>query len=441
MRFSLLAPLLLAAALSLPSSVSAQVLFRAPVVGQGDALVSASAHDTVADHAPAGGTIAAVHFDSDVVIGGLRVRSLGAGRSVALASMDASGRVRWIRRFAEEAGPGRPSWRVISRVVALADGGAVFGGSYGDGDASLGQGALARVDARGRTLWELHPRVTSDYSRFVPAPSGRGTVVVLGNFFRGDFQLPGGEAWTSRQRFTSFLAEIDLRDGSVRWARRVPGEGRQIEIATDGTIYVAGQFQRHLRVGSTTLRGVGDRDVFVAHFDAEGAPLGAVAYGTPAEDHPRGVSLSPGGALSLLVSSRVSGADRFTLLGFDERGERTLAQPLGPRAVLVRSDRPGPTLLALPGPVRRVRLRGTSYDVVDHIELVRFSAQGGRVSRTAVRFPGVGLLVRSLHARSAGGQVVLSGALSAGAGSESFHVWLTPPAPPRAVAARYGAVL
>jgi len=433
--------LILVGLVLVPTSVSAQSLFRAPVVGQGSALVSASAHDTVADINASGGTIAAVHFDSDVFIGGERVRSLGAGRSVALANLDSSGRVSWVRHFAEEAGPGQPSWSVINRVHALSDGGAVFAGSRSDGDASLGQGAVARVDGRGRTLWELHPSAVSDYSRFVPAITQRGTVVLLGNFFRGTFQLPGAEAWTSRQRFTSFLAEVDLRDGSIRWAHRIPGEGRQLEIAADGSIYVAGQFQRRLRVGPSTLQGVGDRDVFVAHFDPDGGPIDALMHGTAAEDHPRGISLAPGGALSLLVSSRVNGADRFSLLGFDAAGESTFTQPLGPRATLVRSDRPGATLLALPGPVRRVRVRGTEYDSVDHIELVRFSAQGSRVSRRAVRFPGVGLLVRSLHARAVGRRIVLSGALSAGARSESFHVWLDSPQPPRAVTAQFGAVL
>lgn len=429
----------LALLFAVPSAASAQPFFRAPIVGQGAALVSANHHDTVADATADGGTIAAVHFDSDVVIGGRTLRSLDAGRTVALVRLDRAGRVLWARAFAEEAGAGRPHVRAVGRVDTLADGGALIAGTFGAGGDE--QGVLMRVDAQGRTAWSLQPTATSDYSRFVAAPSPSGTAVVLGHYFRGRFQLPGLPEWSSQQRFTSFLAEVDLASGQVRWARRILGEGRTLDVASDGTIFVAGQFQRQLRVGRSLVRGGGERSAFVARYAPDGTPRDAVGYSTPAEDHPRGVALTPGGGFAVLVSSGAAASERYELLGFDAEAQPTFRQPLGPRALLARSGGEGPVLVAIPGALRRASIRGRTYDVVDELELVHVSAQGTAVSRRAIRFPGVGLLARSLHARGAGSRVGLSGALASGSGSESFQVWLDAPAPPPSVVASLGAVL
>ncbi len=437
-------PRLLTSALVLcavaPSVASAQGFFRAPIADQGASLVSASHHDTVADAAPDGGSVLAVHFDSDVAVAGQLVRSLDGGRTVALVRTDRQGRVRWVRRFAEEAGRGQPHVRSVERVDALPDGGAVIGGAFGVGGDE--QGVLLRVDGSGRTLWTLQPTVTSDYSRFASAPTPTGTVVVLGEFFRGRFQLPGGPAWSSQQRFTSFLAEVDLADGQLRWARRILGDGRDLAVAPDGTLVVAGQFQRQLRVGRSLLRGAGDQDVFVARFGPDGEPRDGVAHGGPTEDQPRGLALLPDGGFAVLVGAgRAGGAEANTLIGFDAQGQPSFRQALGPRAMLARSRGPGPLVVALPGAARTVAIRGRPYDVVDHVELVRVSAQGTRVSQRPYRFPGVGLLLRSLHARAEGDRVGLSGALTAGQASESFQVWLDGPARPHAVVATVGSVL
>ncbi|MEZ4337245.1 MAG: delta-60 repeat domain-containing protein [Sandaracinaceae bacterium] len=433
--------LLVLALVLVPTAASAQPFFRAPIGGQGSSLVSASHHDTIADATADGGSVLAVHFDSDVAIGGQWVRSLGAGRTVALVRVDRAGRVLWIRRFAEEAGTGQPHLRSVSRIDALPDGGAVIGGTFGFGGDD--QGALMRVDAAGRTRWLLRPSVTTDYSRFVSALTPSGSMIVLGDFFRGRFQLPGAEAWSSQQRFTSFLAEVDLGTGQVRWARRILGEGRALEVAPDGTILVAGQFQRQLRVGRSTLRGVGgERDVFVARYAADGTPRDAIAFGTETEDHPRGIAVQPGGGFAVLIASdHPGGTESHTLLGYDAEIRPAFQQPLGPRAFLARSRGAGPILVALPGPARQVSIRGRPYEVVDHMELVRVSAQGARISRRPIQFPGVGLLMRSLHARFEGGRVSLSGAMTAGRTSESFQVWLDAPAAPRTVVATVGSVL
>ncbi|HJL18057.1 MAG TPA: hypothetical protein RMH99_20505 [Sandaracinaceae bacterium LLY-WYZ-13_1] len=434
------APLLACLSLLLAAPAAAQPAFRAPVVGDSQARVTATAHDTVATALPGGDTLAAVHFDADVLVAGRRVRSLDTGRTVALVRLDRHGRARWIRRFAEEAGRGRPHLRGIERIEALPDGGAIVGGTFGDG--GLDQGVLARVGPDGRTVWRLAPRRATDYSRFVPALSRRGTVVLLGRFFRGHFQLPGAPAWRTRRRFSTFLAEVDLSDGAVRWARRIGGEGRHLEVAPDGTLVVAGQFQRALRVGRSTLRATGgERGAFAARFDPDGEPLDAVGYATEAEDDAHGVVPLTGGGLAMLVSSGAGRPARYAILGFDEAGERTFARSLGSRAALVRSPGARTLLLAVPSRPRRAALRGTPYEVVDHVDLVRLSASGAEIGRRPVRFGAGAPLLRSLHAEATAGRVVLSGALLHRARSESFFAWSSPPPAPSAVAARVGSVL
>ncbi|MGE0785943.1 MAG: hypothetical protein AB7S26_09665 [Sandaracinaceae bacterium] len=404
-------------------------LVRAPLMGQSRAAVSATALRTVGDAAAGGGTIAAIHFDAEVLVGGQRVSSLGGGRSVALARFDARGRLVWMRRFAEEAGAGRPHLRIIERVIGLADGGAIIAGTFGDG--GLDQGVLLRIAPDGRTTWEVHPTEHSDYSWFTAELTRMGTVVVLGSFFRGHFALPGSPSWSSRQRFTTFLAEVGIADGAVRWAERVNGEGRHIAVDANGGIYVAGTFRGRLRNGDSVLQGDRSDDTFVARFGPDGAAIDAVQVATPSDDTARGLAVLADGTYAVLTSSGPGALERYAITGFAPDGQRAFSEPLGRSAALVTARGAERFVVALAGPQRPVRVSGMAYDATDRVELLSVESDGARGQPRAIGFGGLAILVRSLRAGSGSGSVLLSGTLAdpgqAGVG-ESFYVWLDPPA-------------
>ena len=328
----------------------------------------------------------------------------------------------------------------------MPDGGAIVSGSFGEGQAGTGgleQGILARFDASGRTLWQLQPSVTSDYSSFALATTPSGSVILLGSFFRGRFQLPGAPAWSASQRFSSFLAEVDAGDGSVRWARRIGGEAHQVDVAPDGTILIAGQFQRYLRVGQSTLRGEGtERAAFVARFGSEGSPRDAMAYATAQEDDTHGVlPLADGGVALLASSGATERRSRYAIVSFAPDGTQRFARGIGVPAELVPEQNGSSILLAVPSAPRAVSIGGTPYDVVDRVDLVRLGLDGSSLERRSLQLDRGGLLVRSLHAASASGRVLISGALADRSGSESFFEWFPASTPAQAIPAQIGAVL
>jgi hypothetical protein len=197
-------------------------------------------------------------FQGVAQFGSKRLVSDGPRSDVFLAKLDRKGRVRWAQR-------------------------------YGDGDREIGRGVDA--DARGNVYF------TGEFS---------GTVRV------GRFTL------TSAGDNDLFVAKADP-NGAVIWATPMggpgPEAGPEIEVAPDGTTYLAGIFSQTARFGRKELTTTGARGAFVAKV----SPAGRIVWAVQSQESPFAtlgeLSLGPGSVNVLGRYVATVKLGRFTLPG------------------------------------------------------------------------------------------------------------------------------
>lgn len=224
-----------------------------------------------------GHVLIAGSFSRQVKLGERELRSVGL-RDLFLAKLDADGKVLW----AQSAGGAEED---LGHSVAVDfDGNAVVTG-YIEGSAIFGdeivngQGGddmfLAKYDPAGKLQWVRRAGGgLTDFGRAVALDPG-GYVYVTGVF--------QGTAAFERSRLVSrgnsdiFVAKYD-RTGELHWVKQAGGMGedRGYGIAADqtGAIYVTGSFVGAAVFGEKQrLSSAGDRDVFLAKYDAAGTLL------------------------------------------------------------------------------------------------------------------------------------------------------------------------
>ena len=90
------------------------------------------------------------------------------------------------------------------------------------------------------------------------------------------------------------LVKLDA-NGDLVWARKFGGtqsdSANSIAVDASGNIYLAGQFQGSIMLGSATLNSAGDFDMFAAKLDANGDPVWAQRVGGTLLDSPGGIAL------------------------------------------------------------------------------------------------------------------------------------------------------
>jgi sugar lactone lactonase YvrE len=155
-------------------------------------------------------------------------------------------------------------------------------------------GYLAKYSPDGDVQWlqTLHgPGTPISISGSTILPNGN--VMILGLFKGsaaiGETSLNGSDSYTS-----PFIAELDSASGSVLASQvlniRVADDVAEaqypflIASAPDGSVRIAGYFTGTFTFGSTTVKAVGNSDVFVAALSSIGAPLWVKTAGSPLDD-------------------------------------------------------------------------------------------------------------------------------------------------------------
>lgn len=164
--------------------------------------------------------------------------------------------------------------------------------SAGDSDVFV-----ARLDPRGRVVWRQRvggpgmdraSAVAADAARIVvglqltPAaePTGIAPPPIAASDQRGD-------APPEAARIDAALIVLHP-GGQIAWRHTLHSSRyariSAIALAADGGLAVAGTFAGTVRVGDRALTSAGSTDVFVARFDAQGAPAWALRLGGPGAD-------------------------------------------------------------------------------------------------------------------------------------------------------------
>ncbi|WP_437959829.1 hypothetical protein WME76_09400 [Sorangium sp. So ce119] len=167
-------------------------------------------------------------------------------------------------------------------------------------------GYVARLDAEGRELW-LQPLGGRGFQAATGvAATATGRIVVAGRF-SGVLTI-GGDRLESAGGSDVFVASFDA-DGAPLWSRRF-GDGfdqqaRAVAVDENGNAVVVGDFGGTLDLGGEPLESAGDLDVFVASLDALGEHRWSQRFGDAGLQRARAVAVD--GAGDVIVGGEFGG--------------------------------------------------------------------------------------------------------------------------------------
>ncbi|MCB0567342.1 MAG: SBBP repeat-containing protein, partial [Phaeodactylibacter sp.] len=252
-------------------------------------------------------------FEGDATFGNTPLTSTGSA-DVFVVKYDAAGTLLWAQQ------DGGDSTDFGYAITADADGHLYTTGFF-ENTATFGNTSLisaggedifiAKYDIAGTLLWAQQGGGDStDIGRSI-------TTDVVGNVYvTGEFQGTaafGSSVLISEGDFDVFVVKYDAA-GAVLWAQQGGGAGmdnsRGIAIDAAGKLYVTGGFSATATFGNTRLASVGDEDVFVMKYDADGTVLWGQKEGGPGTD--RGYAITTDDAAgSVYVTGEFQGAAAF----------------------------------------------------------------------------------------------------------------------------------
>ncbi len=217
---------------------------------------------------PSGNVYIGGYFNATMAIAGLSLTSAG-GDNTFLASYDANGNGRWVRRFG---GAG------AARIYGLAANsmGEIFAAGYFVGNVPFAGSTLAnaggadamvlKYNNTGNEVWGLEfGGVGDDDGLALTADGSDG--VILGMVFQGTITAGVGNTLSSAGGYDVALVKIGA-DSTVVWTRQLGGTANEdvwgIVASQAGEVAAVGDFNGQAPVGSLTLNSAGSLDAFIA---------------------------------------------------------------------------------------------------------------------------------------------------------------------------------
>ncbi|MDB4346063.1 SBBP repeat-containing protein [bacterium] len=165
---------------------------------------------------------------------------------------------------------------------------------------------VAKYDTSGTVQWATSiGGGGSDYGHGI-ATDSNGNVYVIGRY-NGSVTI-GSTTLNGTGVSDVFVAKYDT-SGTVQWATSIGGTSTDygFGIATDssGNVYVIGRYTGNVTIGSTTLDGTGNGDVFVAKYDTSGTDQWARSIGGTGPDYGYGIATDSSG--NVFVTGRYRG--------------------------------------------------------------------------------------------------------------------------------------
>ena len=237
-------------------------------------------------------------FSGTVNLGGNSLTSAGTGLMVA--RVNAAGDWKWAIAMSDTASAS------INAITTDANGNLYVAGQYGGTLSVPGKSALvaagssqhlflARINpVDGSVVWIQEAGAnTASNSASIRGMATFGSSIYVCGHFTGSGVLFGGTN-LSASMLNAFLGKLDS-NGNWLWARGAGGGKDDIATAitadSDGNVYVTGEFGATTATfGTTTLTSAGQRDLFLAKLDSNGAWTFAVRAGGATDD--RGTALA-----------------------------------------------------------------------------------------------------------------------------------------------------
>ena len=242
-------------------------------------------------------------FDGTNDFGGIILtNSSGGGQDIFVAKYNSSGTLQWAQRAGSDTPPGTATHdegRDAGRGIGVDSAGSVYvtGGFFGHADfGSFNLAALmnkefflAKYDNSGRVQWVRQSAggngmSGSGWSDGVYgtglAVDGAGNCYAVG--FAANVTASGAPVTfgttslfnTNTDGGSTFLVKYD-NTGTAQWAKSFnsPDQsyGTKVTLDASGNVYVKGGFSTSMRIGTTNLVSISQRDMFIAKFDSSGA--------------------------------------------------------------------------------------------------------------------------------------------------------------------------
>lgn len=223
---------------------------------------------------------------------------------VYLIELDSAGALLWARTYGDvkEQFPPIPAFGASGDLFLTG----AFLGSIDLGSGPLVSAGLdpdvflAKLDPTGDPLW-VHRFGDTSVQGATSLSVGPEDRVYLAGGFSGTIDFGGGPLSTPMGMSEPFLAAYDTA-GQPLWSTHFVNTGSPAGIAgapsPDGGLYATGAFSGSLDLGAAVVdTGASlERDVWLARFDSQGAPLFAASYGDAAGQEPNAIHVDPWGS-------------------------------------------------------------------------------------------------------------------------------------------------
>lgn len=235
--------------------------------------------------------------DNSVYVAGTTLSFGAGGRDAVLLKYDAAGTLLWQRTYGTGATePGFPADEFAQGVATSPDGAAVYmTGQFGDGSVFL-----VKFDANGSLVWQRTWGENANFSNGV-AVSPDGSVYVAGG--TSTYDVGQGDVFLAK--FTAGGALL----WDLTWGGAGFDAGRDVGVAADGSIYVAGETNSFVA-----------NDAFLFKVSPEGTLLWERDWGTldrdglPGLTAVFGLGVAPDGSIYLTGNATDIGVDKNVLL-------------------------------------------------------------------------------------------------------------------------------
>lgn len=259
--------------------------------------LAALAVDSDGDYAIGG------YFRDDVDFGGGTITADPNGDMV-VASYTNNGAFAWSTSFGDAS---------IDRVRAIAftpDGGVAFCGQW-SGTIDFGDGPVTSVNAAGGDIaigklaasngdpvWVRTLRSSLAKQCDGIAVDASGDVYVVGTF--GDaVDFGAGNVTPSSPGSQGYVARYDDDNGALVWVQQIggtsPDNAKDVAIAANGDVIVAGRFRGTVNFGGGDRTSVGNADVFVFRMTSAAAYVWDTTFGSIGFDDANGLVIDDGG--------------------------------------------------------------------------------------------------------------------------------------------------
>lgn len=222
------------------------------------------------------------YFSGNANFDGTNLTSSSSSNDVFIMKVNTAGNVVWVKKAGgtkEDRGRGV----VLDRqgnvfVTGTFTTSATFSGSTIN---SLGKNSLfvAKYDNAGNFQWVKGAGTCCDTTRGNAISVDANGDVYIAGYFKDNTTI-GSSSFNAFGSSDIFVAKYDGSNGNVLWARQAGGPYEDMAYScrfdtVKNQLYVTGQIDDHGNFGSIYVGAAGNRDVFIAAYDANGTELWA----------------------------------------------------------------------------------------------------------------------------------------------------------------------